>query len=202
MIAHPSRISRDSRAGLPSLPPPSKLLSPVLRSPLFHITLHEPEIPNNTGNIGRTCVAAGSRLHLIHPLGFDTSEKACRRAGLDYWPRLGVREHTDWDAYLDAMAREQGHPPRLWLFSAYATRPMFDADFRRGDHLVFGKETAGLPQSLLERHADRLLLLPMVPGERGLNVATVVCAAVYEGMRQLLSRGEVALGPDSRLREP
>jgi tRNA (cytidine/uridine-2'-O-)-methyltransferase len=136
----------------------------VLRSPLFHITLHEPEIPNNTGNIGRTCVAAGSRLHLIHPLGFDTSEKACRRAGLDYWPRLGVREHTDWDAYLDAMAREQGHPPRLWLFSAYATRPMFDADFRRGDHLVFGKETAGLPQSLLERHADRLLLLPMVPG--------------------------------------
>jgi tRNA (cytidine/uridine-2'-O-)-methyltransferase len=174
----------------------------VLRSPLFHITLHEPEIPNNTGNIGRTCVAAGSRLHLIHPLGFDTSEKACRRAGLDYWPRLGVREHTDWDAYLDAMAREQGHPPRLWLFSAYATRPMFDANFRRGDHLVFGKETAGLPPALLEQHADRLLLLPMVPGERGLNVATVVCAAVYEAMRQLLSRGEVSLGPDSRLREP
>ncbi len=177
------------------------LSSGVLRAPLFHVTLHEPEIPNNTGNIGRTCVAAGSRLHLIHPLGFDTSEKACRRAGLDYWPRLGVREHANWDAYLDALTQEQGCAPRLWLFSAFATRPMFDADLRRGDHLVFGKETAGLPPALLERYADRLLLLPMVPGERGLNVATVVCAAVYEGIRQLLDRQELMIGPDARLAE-
>lgn len=173
----------------------------MLRSPLFHITLHQPEIPNNTGNIGRTCVAAGSRLHLIHPLGFDTSEKACRRAGLDYWPRLGVREHADWEAYLQAVTADAGRPPRLWLFSAFATRPMFDADFQRGDHLVFGKETAGLPQDLLDRYADRLLLLPMVPNERGLNVATVVCAAAYEGIRQLLTRGDIALTPDAKLTE-
>lgn len=73
-------------------------------SPLFHITLHQPEIPNNTGNIGRTCVAVGAALHLIRPLGFSTSEKACRRAGLDYWPRLNVREHDSWDAYLLATA--------------------------------------------------------------------------------------------------
>jgi len=78
---------------------------------------------------------------------------------------------------------------------------MFDADLRRGDHLVFGKETAGLPPALLERYADRLLLLPMVPGERGLNVATVVCAAVYEGIRQLLDRQELMIGPDARLAE-
>lgn len=165
--------------------------------PLFHVVLHEPEIPNNTGNIGRTCVALACRLHLIHPLGFELSEKACRRAGLDYWPRLDVREHRDWNDYL---ARES--PARPWFLSTRATRSIFDADLRQGDHLVFGKETRGMPAEILDRYPDRLLTLPMVPTERSLNLATAVCAAVYEGLRQALSRGEIALDRGARLRWP
>lgn len=163
-------------------------------TPLLHIVLHEPEIPNNTGNIGRTCVATGCALHLIHPLGFDTDEKACRRAGLDYWPRLGVREHASWPAYLAA-----ARPPRLWLFSTKGGRPFYQADLRSGDHLVFGKETAGLPPEILDAYPDRALVMPMAPGERSLNLATAVCAAVYEAVRQMLDRGELALRPDGRL---
>ncbi|MBK9188579.1 MAG: tRNA (cytidine(34)-2'-O)-methyltransferase [Phycisphaerales bacterium] len=160
---------------------------------LFGVVLHEPEIPNNAGNIGRTCVATGCTLDLIHPLGFDTSEKACRRAGLDYWPRLGVREHDSWEAFETALA-----PQRLWFLTTKATRSCFEADIRPGDWLVFGKETAGLPQSLLNRHEGRTLALPMVPGERSLNVATAVCAVVYEGIRQCLSRGELILTAPGR----
>jgi tRNA (cytidine/uridine-2'-O-)-methyltransferase len=163
--------------------------------PLLHVVLHEPEIPNNTGNIGRTCVATGCRLHLVHPLGFDTSEKACRRAGLDYWPRLDVAEHADWAAY-----RREARPARLWLFSTRGRRSYFDADLRLGDHLVFGKETAGLPPALLARHET--LTMPMVPGERSLNVATAVCAAVYEAVRQMLVRGEIACDAAGRLARP
>lgn len=171
--------------------PPAR---PLLGSPLFHVVLHEPEIPNNTGNIGRTCVAACCRLHLIRPLGFELSEKACRRAGLDYWPRLDWADHADWDAY-----RASARPPRLWLLSTKATRSVFDVTLARGDHLVFGKETRGLPASILDAHPDSLVSLPMAAGERSLNVATAVCAVVYEGIRQLRARREVALAPDGRL---
>ncbi len=169
---------------------------PVPAAPVFHVVLHEPQIPNNTGNIGRTCIATGCALHLIHPLGFSTSEKACRRAGLDYWPRLRPAEHASWEAYLAAATPD---PRRLWLFSTKATRPLWEADFRRGDHLVFGKETAGLPADLLERYSDRLITFPMLPSERSLNLATAVCAAVYEGLRQLAARGEVHLDERGRL---
>ena len=164
--------------------------------PLLHIVLHEPEIPNNTGNIGRTCVAAGCSLHLIRPLGFDTSEKACRRAGLDYWPRLQPTEHETWSAYLHAATPE---PDRMWFFTTKTSRPVWNALVRPGDHLIFGKETRGLPEDLLARHADRLVGLPMVPGERSLNLATAVCAAVYEGLRQMAERGEVRLDSSGRL---
>ena len=170
---------------------------PGAAAPLFDVVLHQPEIPNNTGNIGRTCVATGCRLHLIRPLGFDTGEKACRRAGLDYWPRLDVREHDSWDQYL------RGSPPeRLWLFSTKPGRSLFEADLRQGDALVFGKETAGLPADVLDRWPDRRLFLPMAPGERSLNVATAVCAVVYEGLRQLLARGELRLDPSGRIAAP
>ncbi|MEC9373156.1 MAG: tRNA (cytidine(34)-2'-O)-methyltransferase, partial [Planctomycetota bacterium] len=145
-------------------------------APLFHIILHEPEIPNNPGNIGRTCVATRCALHLIHPIGFDTSEKACRRAGLDYWPRLAPAEHHSWPAYLRA-----ADPDRLWLYTTKSTRPHWQADLRPGDHLVFGKETRGLPDDLLNKYSDRLVTLPMAEGERSLNLATAVCAAIYEG---------------------
>lgn len=171
-------------------------MSVTTRPALFHVVLHEPEIPNNTGNIGRTCVATGCALHLIHPLGFDTSEKACRRAGLDYWPRLNVTHHDAFDAFLAQHARGGG---RLWLFSAKATRCAFDATFSPGDALVFGKETSGLPESLLARFPTQCLALPMSPGERGLNLATAVCAIVYEGVRQGLARGELRASPPQEL---
>lgn len=165
-------------------------------SPICHVILHEPEIPNNTGAIGRTCVAAGCALRLIHPIAFDTSEKACRRAGLDYWARLAPSEHEDWESYLrDAGAQEQ----RLWLFTTKSRRPVWDAEIRRGDHLVFGKETRGLPNDLLDRYPDRLLTLPLLPGERSLNLANAACAAVYEAMRQMCVRGELAISENARI---
>lgn len=161
---------------------------------LFRVVLHQPEIPNNTGNIGRTCVATGCELHLIRPLGFDTGEKACRRAGLDYWPRLGVREHDSWDRFV-----EDERPARLWLLSTKPGRSIYAADFEPSDVLVFGKETAGLPREMLERYRDRVLTMPMVPGERSLNLATAVCAVVYEGVRQQLAAGRLELDTELRL---
>ncbi len=164
--------------------------------PLFHVVLVEPEIPNNTGNIGRTCVAASCALHLVHPLGFDTDEKACRRAGLDYWPRLDVTHHDSWTAYLASRPQTS---PRPWLFTTKTTRCLYDATFEPGDTLIFGKETAGLSDDILAMYPDRLLSLPMVPQERSLNLATAVCAGVYEGIRQLRALGHVGLDPDGRL---
>jgi len=159
---------------------------PRLERPLFEIVLVEPEIPNNTGNIGRTCVATACRLHLVHPLGFDTDEKACRRAGLDYWPRLDLVHHDSSRAWLESLG-----PSRPWLFTTKGGRSLYDVELQRGDTLVFGKETRGLDPSLLATHPDRLVRLPMMPDERSLNLATVVCAAVYEGLRQCISRGQV-----------
>lgn len=180
----------------PEREPPIEPCGPSVRAarPYFHVVLHEPEIPNNTGNIGRTCVATGCGLHLIHPLAFDTSERACRRAGLDYWPRLGVREHGSWEAY-----QHTESPERLWILTTKASRTVFDADLRPGDHLVFGKESAGLPPSILIEHARRALCLPMIAGERSLNLATAVCAVVYEGLRQMIARGDIPLGVNGRI---
>jgi tRNA (cytidine/uridine-2'-O-)-methyltransferase len=165
--------------------------APVVR-PHFRVVLHEPEIPNNTGNIGRTCVATGSSLHLVHPLGFETDEKACRRAGLDYWPRLGVREHANWESCVASL--NGAAPARLWLLSTRSERCLWDADFQMGDVLVFGRESKGLPDELLERYPDRGLRLPMMPGERSLNLASAVCTVLYEGLRQLVGRGDVSVG--------
>ena len=167
----------------------------VFSRPLFDVVLHEPEIPNNTGNIGRTCVAAACGLRLIHPLGFDVTDKACRRAGLDYWPRLGVAAHPDWPGY-------QAEPPgaRRWLLTTRAERSVYDAEFRLGDHLVFGSETRGLPDAILAEAPQTCLAMPMAPGERSLNVATAVCAVVYEGLRQLRQADVVTWAGDQRLR--
>jgi len=167
----------------------------VNATPLLHVVLHEPEIPNNTGNIGRTCVALRTRLHLIEPLGFDLDEKACRRAGLDYWPRLDHRVHPAWDAYATSTA-----PARRWVLTTRARTPVFDADIRPGDHLVFGRESRGLPQPILDAHPETCLTLPMVPGERSLNLSTAVCATVYLAIRRFAERGEVGIDADGRLR--
>jgi tRNA (cytidine/uridine-2'-O-)-methyltransferase len=173
----PIEMEADHAEG-PQSPSTGRLRFARPQTPYFNVVLHEPEIPNNTGNIGRTCVATGCSLHLIHPLGFDTSEKACRRAGLDYWPRLGVREYASID---ELLATFPGRKP--WYFTTKARMSVFDAKFEHGDLLIFGKETAGLPEALID--PDRALAFPMVEGERSLNLATAVCAAVYEGIRQL-----------------
>jgi tRNA (cytidine/uridine-2'-O-)-methyltransferase len=166
-----------------------------MQGPLFHVVLVEPEIPNNTGAIGRTCIVTGCALHLVHPLGFDTSEKALRRAGLDYWARVDVRHHESWQAFL---ATE--NPRRLWLTSGKSGRPVWNADLRRGDYLVFGKETAGLADEILAAYAENTLTLPMLPNERGMNLANVATTVVYEGVRQCLDRGELSLDEAGRLR--
>jgi len=167
--------------------------------PLFHVVLVEPEIPNNTGNIGRTCVTTGCALHLVHPLGFEVSDKACRRAGLDYWPRLDVTEHADWNAY----ARASTAPvTRTWLFTTRTDRCVFDVEFALGDRFVFGRESAGLPEELLRTMPEQTVGFPMVRGERSINVASVVTAAIYEGMRQLRVRNVIGISEDLRLQGP
>lgn len=153
--------------------------------PPLNIVLVQPEIPNNTGNIGRTAAATGCRLHVVHPIGFDMSEKARRRAGLDYWHLVDCKEHADWAAFL---ATES--PPRGWLFSTKASRCYWDAEFQPGDYLFFGGETRGAPDAVHNWVTEtwgeaHRLVLPMAPEARSLNLATVVCAAVYEARRQI-----------------
>jgi tRNA (cytidine/uridine-2'-O-)-methyltransferase len=151
-----------------------------MADPLFHIVLLSPQIPNNTGNIGRTAMATGCRLHIIHPIAFDMDEKAVRRAGLDYWHALDVREHDSWEAFLETET-----PESMWLLTTKTKRPIWDATFSKGDYLLFGSEQHGVPD---EVHAwvgkDARVTLPMVDDARSLNLATAVCAAVYEGFRQ------------------
>src|SRR5262245_6092499 len=157
--------------------------------PRFHIVLLNPEIPNNTGNIGRTAAATGCRLHVVHPIGFDMSEKARRRAGLDYWHLVDCREHQDWNSFL----RDE-QPQRVWLYTTKSQRAHWNADFHEGDYLLFGRETSGAPQEIqdwVQRTFgdDHRVTLPMMQGARSLNLATAVCAAVYEGLRQLDAAG-------------
>lgn len=189
-LTKPEHESRDDRhhAGTPTTTD-ATAPRPLTRDgePSFHIVLLEPEIPNNTGNVGRTAVATGCRLHIVHPIGFDMSEKARRRAGLDYWHLVDCREHDDWSSFL---ATER--PPRLWLLTTKASTPVWDAPLRRGDYLLFGKETAGVGQAVHDEVARRWgegsrLVLPMVPVKeaRSLNLATAVATVVYEGLRQV-----------------
>lgn len=156
--------------------------------PRFHVVLHEPEIPNNTGNIGRTCLAMGAALHLIEPLGFDIDEKALRRAGLDYWPRLNLSVHPDWEAYLAASPHA-----RRWYFTSRRGRPHFEVRYELGDHLVFGKETAGLPVEILAGQEGRQVGIPLRVGERSLNLSSAVGIGLAEGIRQLIADGRQGL---------
>ncbi|MDP6987475.1 MAG: tRNA (cytidine(34)-2'-O)-methyltransferase [Phycisphaerales bacterium] len=154
----------------------------------MHIVLLNPEIPNNTGTIGRTAAATGAALHIIHPISFDMSEKARRRAGLDYWDQVDCREHSSWAAFL-----EQERPERLWAFSAKASRPVWEADLQTGDYLLFGCETTGLPEDVQAWATGRwgagcLLSLPVRRPARSLNLACAVTAVVYESLRQSAGR--------------
>ena len=147
---------------------------------MLNIVLVEPEIPQNCGNIARTCAATGCRLHLIRPLGFDISEKAVRRAGLDYWDKVEV---LDYENLEDFFARNQVE--QMWCLSTKAPRSYVEAKFADGCYLFFGKETKGLPESFLEAHFQECVRIPMRPDNRSLNLSTAVAITVYEALRQL-----------------
>jgi tRNA (cytidine/uridine-2'-O-)-methyltransferase len=148
---------------------------------MFHIVLVEPQIPPNTGNIGRLAIATRSRFHLVKPLGFDISEKAVRRAGLDYWKHVDLVVHESYEAFRASLPGDA----RLWFFTKFAEKTLYQAEFQPGDFLVFGKETTGLPESV-HKTEKNLLRIPM-PGSdivRSLNLAGSVHVALYEALRQ------------------
>lgn len=146
----------------------------------FHIVLVEPQIPQNTGNIGRLCVATDCVLHLIHPLGFSTNQKELRRAGLDYWQHLQVYEWEHLEAFWQHYPLNMQH----FFFSTKAQKLHFNADFSQGGFLYFGREDAGLNAQILKNYAHQTYKLPMKRGIRSINLATSVSAALYEGLRQ------------------
>ena len=146
---------------------------------MINIVLVEPEIPQNTGNIARTCAVTGARLHLVRPLGFDISDKAVKRAGLDYWYLLDLRVYDSIQVFLE----EHGDEP-LWLTSTKGARRYTDVRFEEECWLVFGKESVGLPEWLRERYADRCLRIPMVGEARSMNLGNSVAVMVYEALRQ------------------
>ena len=160
----------------------------------LHIVLHEPEIPQNTGSIGRTCMAVGATLHLIRPLGFVIDDAKLKRAGLDYWHELDVEIHDDWPAFLEA------HPDaRPWFFTTKADRRHDEAVYGKKAYLVFGRETAGLPDHLLRGTPERLLRIPIVSRARSLNISVAVGIAAFEALRQDGFAGLSSEDPDGRL---
>ena len=143
--------------------------------------LIEPEIPPNTGNIARLCLATKSRLHLVKPLGFSVDDRRLRRAGMDYWHQVDVQY---WKSLAEFETATQP-PVRRFLLTTKSERRYWDAKFREGDYLVFGRETKGLPEYFLLAHADNCLTIPMAPEARSLNLATAVAVVLFEGVRQL-----------------
>jgi tRNA (cytidine/uridine-2'-O-)-methyltransferase len=148
----------------------------------MHIVLVKPQIPQNTGSIARTCAATETPLHLVEPLGFDLSEKAVRRAGLDYWPYVDLHRHQSWDQYVNAAT-----PNRIWLFTKFATQLYHHASFEHGDALVFGSETTGLGSEFLSQYPEsQWLKIPMIGSNvRSLNLSNAAAIALYEARRQL-----------------
>lgn len=147
---------------------------------MFNIVLIEPEIPPNTGNIARLCLATDSTLHLVKPLGFSIDDRALRRAGLDYWKETKI---AVWDSY---PALLEAHPhARRWYLTTKTSRPYHSVDFQPGDFLVFGRETKGLPEPLLSANLSAQLTIPMTAKTRSLNLANSVAIVLYEGMRQI-----------------
>ena len=162
---------------------------------MLHIVLVEPEIPQNCGNIARTCAATGSCLHLVEPLGFDVSEKAVKRAGLDYWHLVTVIVHPNLADLFEKFPEAAGN---LWLATTKAPRAYCEANFTADSWLFFGKETAGLPMDFREKYRDKCIRLPMVSDARSLNLANSVAVLTYEALRQngfpgLADTGEMAL---------
>ncbi len=153
--------------------------------PPLNVVLVEPQIPQNTGNIARLCAATGSVLHLVEPLGFPITSAKLKRAGLDYWDSIDIRRHKSFDAFLQQIA-----PARLLLFSTRGEASFLEARYEPGDALVFGNETAGLPDALLDAHPGRVYGIPIrTQHVRSLNLSTAAGIVVYEALRQLNSMG-------------
>lgn len=149
------------------------------RTPLLHIVLYQPEIPQNTGNIGRTCVAIGAKLWLIRPLGFLVDDRSLKRAGMDYWQHLDWEVADSWDD-----VRRKVPEAQVWHLTKTATRLVWDAVFQPGDILLFGSESRGLPASILQAHPAHNLKLPMSNLVRSLNLASTANTVAYEAVRQ------------------
>jgi tRNA (cytidine/uridine-2'-O-)-methyltransferase len=156
-------------------------LDPLLLPPhRLRVALMQPEIAPNTGNVGRLCVATGTELHLVRPLGFVPSDRALKRSGMDYWKRLRLTVHDDDDAFLASIGAA-----RVWLFTSKAERSLWDCDFADGDVLAFGNETKGLSERVRGRFPERGVRIPQAAGERCLNLSTAVGIGLYEALRRV-----------------
>lgn len=145
----------------------------------MHIVLHEPEIPANTGNIGRTCVATDTSLHLIEPLGFRLDEKSIKRAGMDYWEHLNVSTYINYE---DFCKKNPG--AKIWYATTKAKHSYTDVEFGPDDYIMFGKESAGIPEEILVEHEEQCIRIPMLPKIRSLNLSNSVAIVLYEALRQ------------------
>ena len=153
---------------------------------MFNVVLVEPEIPPNTGNIARLCLATGSRLHLVEPLGFSIDDRQLQRAGMDYWHQVDLIYWKNLTEFETATRS----PVRRFLLTTKSRRNYWDARFCEGDYLIFGRETKGLPESLVLSESENCLTIPMASGARSLNLATAVAVVLFEGVRQLRSDRE------------
>lgn len=160
----------------------------------MHIILHQPEIPANTGNIGRTCVATGTALHLIEPLGFRLDEKSIRRAGMDYWAHLDVTRYINFQEF-----REKHPGAKIWYATTKAKRLYTEADFGQDDYIMFGKESAGIPEELLVENESTCIRVPMMEEIRSLNLSNSVAIVLYEALRQNGFAGMQRVGELHRL---
>ena len=145
----------------------------------LNIVLYEPEIPSNTGNIGRTCVATGTRLHLIEPLGFRLNEKTVRRAGMDYWEHLDVTRYDDWTDFL-----ERNPGAKIYMATTKAKHVYTEVSYEPDCYIMFGKESAGIPEEILVQHPNETVRIPMNPNLRSLNLSNSVAILLYEALRQ------------------
>ena len=182
----------------------------------FNIVLVEPEIPPNTGNIARLCAATSSKLHLIHPLGFQITDKELKRAGLDYWPLLEVKEYLNWNEFCeihenncieparrrdDETANQQFAPSphcrpcAFWFISTRGKKNIWDVEFNPGDFLIFGSETKGLSEDILNQNKEQVISIPMNGLTRSLNLSTSVGIVLYEALRQCKERELVEIAP-------
>ena len=146
---------------------------------MINIVLHEPEIPANTGNIGRSCVATGARLHLIEPLGFSLSEKALKRAGMDYWPKLDVTVYEDFEDFL-----KRNPDAKIYMATTKSKQTYADVAYEDNCYIMFGKESAGIPEEILLDYKETAIRIPMLPDIRSLNLSNSVAIVLYEAMRQ------------------